>query len=208
MRTMTTRATEVGAWQGGPATSPQKVRWGAVYAGTVLGLALLALLSTLWFALAYSSGVREVRVNLEWYVGISAIVCLFLGGLLSGWLSGVRGAGAGFFNGMTIWAMILVLTLAVGVPAIMSVFNLGRVIQPTDGTGATGIMGVDSAFWATFWAILGGLLASAIGGAIGGALTTPANANVKVASPLAVERDTEIDDDLVDRDDSEVTRAS
>lgn len=211
MRTMTTRATEVGAWQGGSATSPQKIRWGAVFAGTVLGLALLALLTTLWFALAYGSGVQEVRVNLEWYVGISAIVCLFLGGLLSGWLSGVRGAGAGLFNGMTIWAMILVLTLAVGVPAIMNVFNLGRVIQPSDGTGATGIMGVDSAFWATFWAILGGLLASSIGGAIGGALTTPANSGVEVASPVtaSVERDTEIiDDDVVDRDDTEVPRAS
>lgn len=206
MRTMTTRATEVGAWQGGPATSPEKIRWGAVFAGTVLGLALLALLTTLWFALAYGSRVQAVRGNLEWYVGISAIACLFLAGLLSGWLSGVRGAGAGFFNGMTIWAMILVLTLAVGVPAIMNVFNLGRVIQPIDR--AAGIIGVDSAFWATFWAILGGLLASAIGGAIGGAITTPANANVAGPVTAHIERDTEIHDGLVDHDDSEVTRAS
>jgi len=36
-------------------------------------------------------------------VGISAIVCLFIGGLISGWLSGVRGAAAGLFNGMAIW---------------------------------------------------------------------------------------------------------
>jgi hypothetical protein len=206
MRETTTRSMD-GAWPGPAAASPQKIRWGAVFAGTVLGLALLALLTTLWYALAYGSGVDQVRSNLEWYVGISAIVCLFLGGLLSGWLSGVRGAAAGFFNGMTIWAMILVLTLAIGVPSLMNVFNLGRVTQLADGT-STGIIGVDNALWATFWAILGGLLASAIGGAIGGAVTKPANADLAVTTP-SVERETRVvvDDDVADRE-PEVTRVS
>jgi hypothetical protein len=62
-----------------------------VFAGVVLGTALLALLTTLWFALAFNSDVETVRVNLEWYAGITAIVSLFIGGLLAGWLSGVRG---------------------------------------------------------------------------------------------------------------------
>lgn len=205
MREMTTRSMD-GAWPSPATASPQKIRWGAVFAGTVLGLALLALLTTLWYALAYGSGVDQVRSNLEWYVGISAIVCLFLGGLLSGWLSGVRGATAGFFNGMTIWAMILVLTLAIGVPSLMNVFNLGRVTQLADGTSTAGIIGIDNALWATFWAILGGLLASAIGGAIGGAVTKPANADLAVTTPIT-ERDTRV---VVDDDDREpeVTRVS
>ena len=71
----TTRTVEL-PWQAAPAASPQKIRWGAVFAGTVLGLALLTLLTALWFALAYGSGMDEVRTNLEWYVGTSAIVCL------------------------------------------------------------------------------------------------------------------------------------
>jgi hypothetical protein len=206
MRETMTRSMD-GAWPAPAAASPQKIRWGAVFAGTVLGLALLALLTTLWYALAYGSGVDQVRANLEWYVGISAIVCLFLGGLLSGWLSGVRGAAAGFFNGMTIWAMILVLTLAIGVPSLMNVFNFGRVTQLADGTTSrTGIVGIDSALWATFWAILGGLLASAVGGAIGGAVTKPANADLAMTTPIT-ERDTRV---VVDDDDREpqVTRVS
>lgn len=207
MRETTTRVADVGGWQPVPATSPQKIRWGAVFAGTVLGLALLALLSVLWFALAYGSGLEQVRADLEWYIGISAIACLFVGGLLSGWLSGVRGAAAGFFNGMAIWAMILVLALAVGVPAIMNVFNLGRVTQLADGATGT-VAGVNGSLWATFWSMLGGLLACAVGGAIGGAVTKPANADVAVGSPattVVAERDLVGD---ADADDTEVRRVS
>jgi peptidoglycan/LPS O-acetylase OafA/YrhL len=129
-----------------------------MFAGVVLGTALLALLTTLWFALAFNSGVDSIRVNLEWYVGITAIVSLLIGGLLAGWLSGVRGAGAGFFNGLTVWGLILIVALAVGIPAIFNVFNLGRVSAITDGTGLTG-SGVDTALWVSFWTILGGFLA-------------------------------------------------
>lgn len=198
----TTRTTDWAAWQAAPAASPQKIRWGAVFAGTVLGLGLLALLTTLWFALAYGSGVDDVRTNLEWFIGISAILCLFVGGLLSGWLSGVRGVAAGFFNGMAIWAMILIVTLVIGVPSILNVFNLGRVTQLSpDATGGILGTGVDRALWATFWSVLGGLLACAIGGAIGGAITRPANADLAVGTALPPDRDVVHDD--VDHDDDD-----
>jgi hypothetical protein len=159
--------------------SPQRIRWGAVFGGAVLGLALLALLTTLWFALGYGSGQDSIRDNIEWYVGLSAVASLFIAGMLAGWLSGVRGAGSGFFNGVTIWAMMLVLTIFVGVPAIMNVFNLGR-IAALDASATTGLLGgeQDTVLWASFFAILGGLLASGIGGMIGGALTRPANAHL------------------------------
>jgi len=156
---------------------PQRIRWGAVFAGAVLGIALLALLTTLWFALAYATGNDQIRTNIEWYVGISGIVCLFLAGLLAGWLSGVQGLGSGFFNGVTIWALMLILTLSVGVPAVMNVFNLGRVTQLEAQAG--GLLSTDSnVLWATFFSIVGGLVASGLGGAIGGAITRPANAHL------------------------------
>lgn len=37
-----------------PRVAPNLVRWGAVFAGTVISLGLFALLSSLWLALAYS----------------------------------------------------------------------------------------------------------------------------------------------------------
>ena len=168
----TTAAPAVGS------SDPQRIRWGAVFAGAVLGIALLALLTTLWFALAYGSGIDQIRTNIEWYVGISAIVCLFLAGLFAGWLSGVQGFGSGFFNGMTIWALMLILTVSVGVPAVLNVFNLGRVTQFDAETGGLLSTDANNVLWATFFSIVGGLIASGLGGAIGGAITRPANAHL------------------------------
>ena len=79
-----TRTMEMGAVPSAGSTSPQRIRWGAVFAGVVVGLALLALLTTLWFALAFNSDVETVRVNLEWYVGITAIASLIIGGCSPG----------------------------------------------------------------------------------------------------------------------------
>ena len=179
MRTRYSTAPEAGVWPtsvGSP--SPQRIRWGAVFGGAVIGVALLALLTTLWFALAYGSGIDQIRTNLAWYIGISAIACLFVGGILAGWLSGVNGVGSGFFNGVAIWALALVVTVTVGVPAILNVFNLGRV--STIDTTTTGLLtqSSDTVLWATFAAIVGGLLAAGIGGMIGGAMTKPANAHL------------------------------
>jgi hypothetical protein len=178
MRTRNTTMTAAGPWPaaavGSP--SPQRIRWGAVFGGAVIGIALLALLTTLWFALSYGSGIEQIRGNLEWYVGGSAIVCLFVAGLLAGWLSGVNGAGSGFFNGVTIWALILVVVLSVGIPSILNVFNLGRVAQ-IEVTGGL-LAGGEDVLWAAFLSILGGLVACGLGGMIGGALTSPANAHL------------------------------
>jgi hypothetical protein len=157
--------------------SPQRIRWGAVFAGALVGLGLLVLLTTLWVSLGFGSDVTEIRDNLEWYVGGSAIGCLFVGGILAGWLSGVRGAGSGFFSGVTLWALMLVLIVAAGVPAVFNVLNLGRVTPIDVDTGGL-LASNENVWWATFFAIVGGLLASGIGGAIGGAVTRPANAQL------------------------------
>jgi hypothetical protein len=178
--------------------SPQRVRWGAVFAGVVLGLALLALLTTLWFALAYNSGVDVVRDNLEWFIGGTAVAALFIGGLLAGWLSGVRGPGSGFFNGITMWGLILIVAVAVGLPAVFNILNLGPVASIDEG-GLIGT-GVDDTLWATFLTILGGFLASGLGGLIGGAVTMPANAHLQRVDEEDHDHHDVRDRDVDDRD--------
>ncbi len=197
MRDRTTRTMDLAAIPAVGSPSPQRIRWGAVFAGVVLAMALLALLTTLWFALAFNSNVDTIRVNLEWYVGITAVVALFIGGLLAGWLSGVRGAGSGLFNGITMWGLILIVALAIGIPAVFNVFNLGRVTAIAEGTTLTS-SGVDTALWASFWTILGGFIASGLGGLIGGAVTMPANAQL---TPAAVDHTVDVTDDERDIDD-------
>jgi hypothetical protein len=169
------------------AASPQRIRWGAVFGGAILGIALLAALTSLWFALAYASGVEEIRTDLEWYLTGSAVASVFVAGLLAGWLSGVRGAGSGFFHGITIWALMVTLTVSIGIPATFNVFNLGRVVDLGTNGGLLD-PNADTVLWATFYAIVGGLVASGLGGAIGGAMTRPANAHLvdEQAEPTVV----------------------
>jgi hypothetical protein len=200
MRDRTTRTMDLAAMPAVGSPSPQRIRWGAVFAGVVLGMALLALLTTLWFALAFNSNVDTIRLNLEWYVGVTAVVALFIGGLVAGWLSGVRGAGAGLFNGITMWGLILIVALAIGIPAVFNVFNLGRVTAIADGTTLSS-SGVNTALWASFWTILGGFIASGLGGLIGGAITMPANAQL---GPVTAERTVDVTDDERDVDEDHI----
>ena len=173
------------------------IRWSAVFAGTLLGLATLALLTSLWLALARASNVDVIQRNLEWFIGVSAVVCLFLAGLLAGYLSGVRGAATGFLHGATIWGLLLLVTLSVGIPAILNVFSLGQLtrdVQTTTSTVTDQV--VYNALWGTFWTILGGFIAAGIGGAIGGAATRDADRIVRVDDETTVPSRTVDDDDV------------
>jgi hypothetical protein len=172
------------------------IRWSAVFAGTLLGLATLALLTSLWLALARASNVDMIQRNIEWFIGTSAVVCLFLAGLLAGYLSGVRGVGTGFLHGATIWGLLLLVTLSVGIPAILNVFSLGQLTRDVQTTTTTVTdQVVYNALWGTFWTILGGFVAAGIGGAIGGAMTRDADRIVRVDDETTVPSSTVHDDD-------------
>jgi hypothetical protein len=146
-----------------------RVRWAAIFAGMVLAVALLVLLSSLWLAIAYGSDQEFFVRNLEWFVGASAVACLLIGGFVAGRLSGVPGAGTGLAHGLTLWAVTLLLVLAVGIPSVINVLNLGRVATEIDPARSFIATGVDTNLWATFIAIIGSLVAAGLGGIIGGA---------------------------------------
>jgi hypothetical protein len=159
-----TRATTVAEGAG-----PSLIRWGAIFGGAVLGLALMTLLASLWLALAYASNVETIRANLEWYMGGSAAGSLFVAGILTGYLTGVRGAITGMLNGWALWGLLLLVTLSIGVPSILNLFNLGRVA--TEAATGVASLGADTTLWAVFWTIAGGFFAAGLGGAIGGAFS-------------------------------------
>jgi len=168
------------------------IRWSAVLAGTALGLAALVLLTSLWLALANASNVEFILRNLEWFVGASAVVCLFIAGVLSGYLSGVHGAGRGFLHGATIWALLLIVSMSVGIPAILNVFSVSQLANDVTTPAGTIDPTAANALWSTFWTILGGFLAAGIGGMIGGLLTR--DDIVRVEGEQIVRRDRELDD--------------
>jgi hypothetical protein len=151
-----------------PVAGRSRIRWGAVFAGMVIAVALLMLLVSLWLALAYGSDRQFVLDNMEWFIGGSAAACLLIGGFVAGRLSGVPGFGAGLAHGLTLWALALLISLSVGIPSLINVLNLGRVA--TELNASTGVIaaGVDTSLWATFLSISGALVAAALGGILGG----------------------------------------
>lgn len=145
------------------------IRWSAIFGGLIMGLGLLMVLSSLWFALAFGSEVTEVRENLAWFIGGSAVLALFVASILTGSLSGVRGAGTGMLHGFALWALLLVITLTIGIPSILNVFNLDGIVDEAT-TGLTTARG-ETALWVSFGTIVAGFVAAGIGGAIGGAIS-------------------------------------
>ena len=158
--------------------SPNLVRWGAVFAGTIISLGFFAVVSTLWLALSYNDndGSGWVSGNLAWFLGGTAVTALFLAGLLSGFLSGVRGAGAGLLNGLTAWGLLFIASVVTVVPGLTAITtNLGAGLSSgtnsigggigTSGGGVTAEMAV----WTTFWSLLAGAIVAAVGGIAGGA---------------------------------------
>lgn len=147
------------------------LRWSAVLGGLILGLAMLLLLSALWLALAYGSELTAIRDNLGWYIGISAVASLFVAGILTGYLSGVRGTGPGMLHGFTLWGLLMLAAITVGVPSLLNVFGLQNLTAQADSAARLANSGSDGTLWITFWTLLGGFVAAGIGGMIGAAST-------------------------------------
>ena len=143
------------------------IRWGAVFAGAVWGLALMAVLSTLWLALAYPSNSEIVRDNLQWFVAGSGAFALFVAGLVAGMLSENRGIGSGWLHGMTAWGLLLITALIFGLPSVFGLFSVGQ-LRTIDSTDLVGPAASD-ALWATFLTLVIGAAAAMLGGFMGGA---------------------------------------
>jgi hypothetical protein len=138
---------------------PSPVRWQSVFAGAVVGVAVIALLGSLWLAVSTDWG-WEAR-NFQWFQMASALFSWMLGGLLAGWLVRSRGVGMGLVHGVVVWAVILVARTVIAIPAGFAAVRIAL-------AGASG-----ATQWAAFGAIAGGLITAAIGGVIGGAMPTP-----------------------------------
>lgn len=150
------------------ATSPL-IRWSAVFAGGVIGIAGLGLLTALWVAIGYGSDVRWFRTSLAWWIGGSAIVAMFIAGGLAGWLSGARGPIVGFWHGVTVWGLALIVLVSVTLPSVASNGGFSNPTSATSNAALSPAFYTGATLWAFFWAVLIGLGAAALGGVLGGA---------------------------------------
>jgi hypothetical protein len=84
-----------------------------------------------------------------------------------------------------LWGLILIATVALGIPSVLNIFGLGRVTNELNG----GVVANANALWASFWTILGGFLAAGLGGAIGGAFAREPGMNATTATGSAADAD-------------------
>ena len=139
------------------------VRWGAVWSGVLVGLGFLALFSSLWLAWGYGSNNTTFSDNIQWWLGGATIAAVFVGGLVSALVSGVRGLLAGFLNSTVLWALITTVGIIV---------ELGFATNHVNSTHSVGGLAdqlPQHGLWPTFWSLLVGLGAATLGGVLGGA---------------------------------------
>jgi hypothetical protein len=139
------------------------VRWGAVFSGTIIGLALTLLAGSLWVALAFSSHEAVFYNHLAWWLAGTAIATTFLAALIAGAVPEAIGVAGGLATGLTTWGLVVVGALAGGIPGLVA-YGATRPIT---------VNGIQIAVttvrpWTTFWALLIGLVVAALGGILGG----------------------------------------
>jgi hypothetical protein len=148
--------------------TPDLVRWGPVFAGVIIGLGFFALLTSLWFAFAFSAGPGWVSGNMGWFVGVTAAVSLLIAGWVAGALAGVRGVLAGLVNGIAAWGMLFILSVTAVLPGAASLAGVG---MPQDAPA--GPLTPAFGMWTAFWSLLVGLVLAAVGGILGGRMRRP-----------------------------------
>ncbi len=160
----TTRAAVTDAQGWSASTRPRSaVSWGAVFAGALIGIATMALLGVLWYAIGTGAS-NVVSNNMAWWIGGTAIFATFLAGLFAGWFADGRGAGIGVGQGLTEWGLLTFAGIVIG-PGVVTVIR--SLVSANPFTSTSGVL------WTTFWSILVGLGAALLGGVVGGAMAAP-----------------------------------
>lgn len=120
------------------------VRWGPIWAGLLLALAVQLVLGGIGLAIALSSHnpaapnyADMVAGTLSWWNAFSMLIALFVGGYIAGRMAAVLGLRNGVTQGSVVWA----LALLIGV--ILSVFGVAGVIGSSSNLPALLSRGVD-----------------------------------------------------------------
>jgi hypothetical protein len=135
------------------------VHWGGVFAGLVIGLGSLVLLSSFWIALGFGSDQGWVADNMGWWLGGMLLVALAIAGYVAG--RSAWNAASASVNAVVVWGFTMIALTVAGGTTLFSSVNLKPILARPGGTNAAGP-------WLTFVAIALGLL-FALGGAGAGA---------------------------------------
>jgi hypothetical protein len=164
-----------------PRTESQRrdqVRWGPIWAGVIVAMATLVILSVLGTAIGVTAAdaAAEETIEVGGYIWGAAmfLIAFFLGGFAAGRTAAVAGPMSGAFNGAMVWALGLVLAIT------LTTLGAGAAVGILGAFGMTGedaegvFAGFDEAgLWWAFGALVIGLAVAAVGGMVGGPRENP-----------------------------------
>ena len=163
------------------------VRWGPVWAGLITALTTFLLLQLLAIGIGIV-GIGPNETGGAWVSAILGLIAFFLGGLVAGATSAVRGAVPGLINGFLVWALGTVVILLLSSLGLGQIFGaLGSVVGQVGvlqniQQGGVNAPNVDPAQVASavrtgaigaFFGLLLSAIAAAVGGLIGGGPSEP-----------------------------------
>ncbi len=121
----------------------RRASWGAILAGAVVTVALMALFSLLGLAIGFDSihlgeQLHHVpRTTALWWA-VSTIIATGIGAFVAGRLEGIPNALTGFFHGAAVWALSSLVVLWLAATAIGFAFGLAGQAVSTTARVATG----------------------------------------------------------------------
>ena len=113
---------------------PAQISWGAIFAGLVFTFALAWLLNMLGSALGFSivgasdgdvSG-KGLAYGAAFWIFVSWIASMFLGGLLAGRLAGKPEKAVGMLHGVTLWGVVTLAVLVLGSMGLSNLLQTGQ----------------------------------------------------------------------------------
>lgn len=139
---------------------PSQISWGAIFAGLVFTFALAWLLNLLGSALGFSivgandgdvSG-KGLAYGAAFWIFVSWIASMYLGGLLAGRLAGKPEKAVGMLHGVTLWGVVTLAVLLLGSMGLSNLLQTGQSLvsgAANVGAGAASAGGAAAAGGAT-----------------------------------------------------------
>jgi hypothetical protein len=172
--------TVAGSWGNG---RMERVRWGAIWAGLVTAIGTFLLLTTAAVAIgavAVDSGAEGETASAASGIAsaVIALLAFFAGGFVAGRTSGVVGRGYGALNGFLVWALGVVIILALAAFGVGALFGAAGDLfaqyqqmgspQPEGGVDRSTIVdGIRNGSIGAFLGMLLPAIAATIGGLLG-----------------------------------------
>lgn len=162
-------------------------RWGPIWAGLVTALTTFLLLQLLAIGIGIA-GIGPNETGGAWVSAILGLIAFFLGGLVTGMTSAVRGPVSGLVNGFLVWALGTVVILLLSSLGLGQVFGaLGSVVGQVGvlqniqqgGVNAPNVdpsqiaSAIRAASIGAFFGLLVAAVAAMVGGLIGGGPKEP-----------------------------------